>query len=218
MKHVYRFYFIMGSQDVPEEKDPLAVLEAALEAGITCFQLREKGPGAKQGAEKFQFARACQQLCQKYQVPFIVNDNVELALHLKADGVHLGQHDVPVSVWQQKRGNQKVLLGRSTHDIAEIEQAVAEGADYVGLGALYPSETKKDTIHLLDEEKIAAIMHSFPDFPIIGIGGVTVERVEEVFAQGFSGVAIISALAKAESIAATMAEIKAAAKRGEESK
>lgn len=212
-----RFYFIMGSQDVPPGKEPLEVLEEALGAGVTCFQLREKGPGSKQGKEKEQFARQCQELCRRYHVPFIINDDADLALLLKADGVHLGQGDLAVSQWRQSKGEQQLLLGRSTHNEQEVAAAVEDGADYVGLGALYPSRTKKDTLHQLTSAGIARIMERFPDFPIVGIGGITEERIEEVFSQGFSGVAMISTLAQAESITDAMRRIQDAAARGEES-
>lgn len=215
-KRQVRFYFIMGSQDVPVGKDPLAVLAEALEAGVTCFQLREKGPGAKQGLEKVRFARECQALCRKHHIPFIINDDVELALALEADGVHLGQDDVPVAQWREHLGKRNMLLGRSTHNEEEVEQAIKEGADYVGLGALYPSLSKEDTLHQLTPESIAQIIERFPDFPIVGIGGITVDRVEKAFGQGFSGIAMISTLIQADSLTETMEQIQEAALQGEE--
>lgn len=89
-------YFIMGSQNSP---NPLETLEQALKSGITCFQLREKGEACLKGAAYEAFVLACQQLCQRYDVPFIVNDDVALALKIEADGIHLGQDDVAITTF-----------------------------------------------------------------------------------------------------------------------
>lgn len=96
-----QLYFIMGTGNVSQQ-EPLAVLEQALRAGITMFQLREKGPFALTGLAYEQFARQCQKRCQHYHVPFIINDDVDLAVRLGADGVHIGQDDEQIAIARKK--------------------------------------------------------------------------------------------------------------------
>ncbi|MGN7409540.1 thiamine phosphate synthase [Sporosarcina sp. SAFN-010] len=191
-----RVYFIMGSFNAPNG-DPLQVLEQALHGGITCFQLREKGPDALQGIEKLAFAKSCQQLCKAFGVPFIVNDDVELAVLIDADGVHVGQEDLSASVIRSKIGTEK-LLGVSVHSVVEATIALATGADYIGMGPVYQTVSKSDARSVSGTSKISEVAAIFPELPIVGIGGITATNLDVVMKSGASGVSVISAIARAK--------------------
>ncbi|REB08183.1 thiamine phosphate synthase [Sporosarcina sp. BI001-red] len=186
----------MGSFNAPHG-NPLKVLEQALKGGITCFQLREKGPAALQGDEKLTFAKKCQQLCKAFGVPFIVNDDVELAVLIDADGVHVGQDDLSATLVRNKIGDQK-LLGVSVHSVVEATIALAAGADYIGMGPVYPTVSKSDSKPVAGTSKISEVAAIFPELKIVGIGGITPTNLDIVMKSGASGVSVISAIAAAK--------------------
>lgn len=181
----------MGSTNAQE---PLSVLEDALKGGITCFQLREKGARALVGLEKKAFAESCQRLCAQYGVPFIVNDDVDLAVEIDADGVHIGQDDADARFVRKRIGAGKIL-GVSVHSIEETEAAISAGADYVGMGPVYPTVSKDDAKPVAGTAMIEEVAKLYPDLPIVGIGGITAANAEPVFRAGASGISVISAIA-----------------------
>lgn len=184
----------MGTENT---KNPLAVLEEVLQAGISCFQLREKGPSALIGDEKRAFAESCQQLCQQYGVPFIVNDDVELAIEMDADGVHIGQDDENAADVRKRIGAGK-LLGVSVHSVEEAIVAKEAGANYVGMGPVYPTLSKSDAKPVAGTDKLQEVATLFPDLPIVGIGGITPDNAAPVIRAGAAGVAAISVIASAD--------------------
>lgn len=186
----------MGSNNTGAS-NPLEVLEEALRGGVTCFQLREKGPGALVGAEKQQFAEACKALCKQYQVPFIVNDDVDLALVIDADGVHVGQDDETARCVRERIGKEKIL-GVSVHNEQEVLTAIEVGADYVGMGPVYATSSKADAKPVSGTILIREMTALYPDLPIVGIGGITASNFAPVLEAGAAGVSIISAIASAE--------------------
>lgn len=190
-----QLYFIMGSINTGTS-DPLDVLEAALLGGVTCFQLREKGPGALVGDEKRAFAEACQTLCRHHNVPFIVNDDIELAIEIDADGVHVGQDDETAAIVRERIGKDKVL-GVSVHNESEMLAAIEVGADYVGMGPVYATSSKADAKPVSGTAFIQEMSDLYPTMPIVGIGGITATNCEPVLKAGASGVSIISAIAAA---------------------
>lgn len=181
----------MGSTNA---KKPLSVLEDALKSGITCFQLREKGAGALAGVKKKAFAQCCQRLCAQYGVQFIVNDDVDLAVEINADGVHVGQDDAEARFVRKRIGPEKIM-GVSVHSIEETEAAISAGADYVGVGPVYPTMSKDDAKPVAGTAMIEKIAKLYPDLPIVGIGGITVMNAEPVIRAGASGISVISAIA-----------------------
>ena len=185
----------MGSNNVGAS-DPLKVLEAALRGGVTCFQLREKGPDALVGDKKQRFAEACKALCQHYQVPFIVNDDVDLAIAVDADGVHVGQDDETANSVRERIGNDKIL-GVSVHNEQEVLTAIAVDADYVGMGPIYATSSKADAKPVSGTALIRDMTALYPDLPIVGIGGITAVNFAPVLTAGAAGVSIISAIASA---------------------
>lgn len=188
-------YFVMGTPNV-KNHEPLAVLEAALRGGVTCFQLREKGNGALTGDALLGFARKCQALCRLYRVPFIVNDDVDLALALNADGVHVGQDDEQADSVRKRIGPDK-WLGVSTHNATEVQLAQWIGADYIGLGPIYPTATKLDASDVVGTNLVEKIHTAFPDMPMVAIGGITLDTTESIIQAGADGVAVVSAIASA---------------------
>lgn len=183
-------------------KDPLETLEEALEAGITCFQLREKGEGALTGIVYEEFARTCQKMCQAYQVPFIVNDDVELALKLDADGIHIGQEDLALATLRKQAKGK--IVGVSVHSSKEMEQALLNGADYIGIGPIYKTQSKKDAKPPAGLHFLKAMRKQIGNFPIVGIGGITEENANDVRFSGADGVAVISDICHSKDIGQTV--------------
>lgn len=197
-KSKLQLYFIMGTADVGE-KEPLKVLEDALKGGITAFQLREKGEKALVGAELKEFAEKCKALCGKHNVPFIINDDVNLAIEVGADGVHIGQQDGVIAEVREKIGSDKIL-GVSTHAVNDALAASDAGANYIGAGPLYESKTKKDAKPVVGPELVKEIKAQLPGLPIVGIGGISERKASAVIGAGASGVAVVSAIAGADNV------------------
>lgn len=207
-KQTVNLYFIMGTVNLAG-RDPLYVLEEALKGGVTSFQLREKGPGALMGEELKAFAQACQQLCEQYSVPFIVNDDISLAIEIGADGIHIGQEDGYISAVRKKVGPD-MLIGVSTHNVAEAIAAADAGADYIGLGPVYETQTKMDTQPVIGIETIREVASLLPGLPIVAIGGISEHRASAIIKAGASGVAVISAISGEEDPGEAASRIKGA--------
>lgn len=195
MSKLLQVYFIMGSNNC--QKDPLQVMKEALDGGVTLFQFREKGEGALKGKERLQFAKKLQMLCKEYGVPFIVNDDVELAVELDADGVHVGQDDEGITVVREKMGDK--IVGVSAHTIEEARFALENGADYLGVGPIFPTNTKKDTKVVQGTNGLRHFRDEGIKVPIVGIGGITIENAASVIEAGADGVSVISAISLADS-------------------
>lgn len=198
-------YFVMGSNNCT--KSPIEVVTEALDGGITFFQFREKGQDAKVGEQKYELAKQLMEICRANQVPFIVNDDVELALALDVDGIHLGQDDGDLGAIRKKIGQGKIL-GISTHNVEEALEAVRIGADYIGVGPMFFTSTKEDIEEVKGPSIITAIRQAGVTVPIVGIGGISVENAQEVVEAGADGVAVISAISKALSPKEAVIELK----------
>lgn len=205
-KNSLQLYFVAGTTNVGE-KDFLAVLESALKGGITTFQLREKGEGALEGEALRELAEKCQKLCRDYKVPFIVNDNVELALEIDADGVHIGQEDGVIAEVRQKIGPNKIL-GVSTHSKVEALTASDAGANYIGIGPLFETKSKENAGEAVGPELVQEIVRELPGLPIVGIGGISERKAGTVIRNGASGVAVISAIAASDDVEEATRSIK----------
>ena len=170
----------------------LAVIEAALQGGLTLVQYRDKT--ADDGVRLPQ-TQQISHLCHQYGALFIVNDRVDLALAADADGVHLGQQDIPIAVARQLLGPQR-LIGRSTTNPEEMQRAIQEGADYIGVGPVYETPTKEGkTAAGLDYVRYAA-QHS--PIPWFAIGGIDMNNVNDVISAGAERVAVVRSLMQAE--------------------
>ncbi|XRJ17737.1 thiamine phosphate synthase [Bacillus velezensis] len=193
MKDMLSVYFIMGSNNT--SADPVSVVKKAIEGGATLFQFREKGSGSLTGDERVLFAKRVQDVCRQAGIPFIINDDVELALRLEADGVHIGQDDADAEETRAAIGD--MILGVSAHNVSEVKRAEEAGADYVGM-AVYPTETKKDAEAVQGVTLIEEVRRQGITIPIVGIGGITADNAAPVIEAGADGVSMISAISQAE--------------------
>lgn len=187
-------YFIMGSTNCV--KDPVEVLQEALYGGITLFQYREKGQGALVGTAKYDLAKKLQAVCREHKVPFIVNDDVDLAIALDADGVHVGQEDETAKEVRQRIGNK--ILGVSAYTIEEAKNAIVHGADYLGVGPIFSTMTKEDAKEAQGPVIIKTMRQNGIHIPIVGIGGINAENASIVIDSGADGVSVISAISLAQ--------------------
>jgi thiamine-phosphate pyrophosphorylase len=195
IRKLLKVYFIMGSNNCV--KDPLEVVAEALQGGATLFQLREKGKGAFTGEQKKDFAKKVQNICKEYGVPFIVNDDVDLAIELDADGVHIGQEDESAISVRKRIGNK--ILGVSTHNLEEVQAAIHAGADYVGVGPIFATTTKEDAKEVQGTALLRLLREKGIDIPVVGIGGINAKNAAQVVAAGADGVSVISAISMADS-------------------
>ncbi|MGW7977354.1 thiamine phosphate synthase [Staphylococcus xylosus] len=197
-----KVYFICGTQDIPESKSIKEVVKEALESGITMFQYREKGNGSLTGNDKVEMAQQLLELCHFYNVPFIVNDDVTLAENINADGIHVGQNDMKVTEFAQKFKNK--IIGLSISDVNEYQQSDLTYVDYIGVGPMYATNSKKDANLPVGPEMIPKLRSYIEGFPIVAIGGVTVNNTKEIIQAGADGVSIISAISKSDNISKTV--------------
>ena len=180
-------------------------VEAALKGGVTCVQLREK---ALDEAAFLQEARDICALCRRYGVPFIVNDNVDVAVACGADGVHVGQEDMEAGEVRRRVG-EDMILGVSVHTVEEARQAIRNGADYLGLGAVFPTGTKTDA-DVMPGDMIRAICGAV-DVPTVAIGGLNRSNILQLSGSGVDGAALVSAIFGAEDIEGACRELRALA-------
>ena len=178
-------------------------VEAALKGGVTCVQLREKKPEA---TVFLQEAEEICALCRQYNVPFIVNDHVDIALACGADGIHVGQSDMAAGDVRCRAGKD-IILGVTVHTVEEARQAVLNGADYLGLGAVFPTGTKTDA-EQMPGDMLRAICDSV-ELPIVAIGGINRDNLFKLSGSGVDGVALVSAIFSAEDIEETCRELRA---------
>lgn len=161
----------------------------AIAGGADTIQFRQKGGSTR---EMINIARRMKSLCEKAGVSFIVNDRLDIALAAEADGVHLGQDDFPLPLARKLLGPDKIL-GGSASDMEEARICLAEGADYVGFGPVFPTASKDDAGPVSGIETLRKIVENIP-LPIIAIGGVSVENTPTVMRAGAAGIAVISAV------------------------
>ena len=159
----------------------------ALEGGVSFLQLREKNLSEQAFLEE---AKEIQKLCREYKVPFIINDNVDLALEIDADGVHVGQDDMEAGEVRKRLGEDKII-GVSAHSVEEALRAEKCGATYLGSGAVFGSGTKKD-VGTLDHEVLKEICAAV-QIPVVAIGGISRDNILQLKGTGIDGVAVISA-------------------------
>ena len=163
-------------------------VEASLQNGATCIQLREKELDDDSFLKE---AIELATLCRRYGVPFIVNDNVEIAIACHADGVHVGQQDMKASDVRKKVG-ENMIIGVSAHTVEEAVEAVKQGADYLGLGAVFSTSTKTDA-DTMSYETLKAICDAV-EIPTVAIGGISASNIMKLKGSGVDGVAVVSAI------------------------
>ena len=171
-----------------------AQVEKALKGGVTFVQLREKALDEQAFLEE---AKEIQKLCAQYHVPFVINDNVEIAAQIGADGVHVGQSDMEAGDVREKLGLDRII-GVSAQTVEQAVRAQERGADYLGVGAVFPTGSKADAVEV-SHETVRAITEAV-DIPVIAIGGITKDNVSELSGTGICGIAVISAIFAQEDI------------------
>jgi thiamine-phosphate pyrophosphorylase len=169
-------------------------VQKAIDGGITFLQMREKSMTTD---EFMQEAMAIKSLTNKNNIPFVINDNIDVALEINADGVHIGQDDIPVPIARKILGNDKIL-GVSAHTLEQALKAEKEGADYIGVGAIFTTSTKDDASNV-SIATLKAICSSV-NIPVVAIGGITADNALKLQGTGISGICVISAIFGASDI------------------
>lgn len=168
------------------EKEFISIIEKAIDGGVTLVQLREK---TAETGEFYQKALRVKQITDAHHIPLIINDRLDIMQAVDAAGVHLGQSDMPLTVARQLIGNEKIIgLSASTEE--EAREAEAEGADYLGVGAIFPTDTKKDA----DAVTIEELMHikKTVHIPVVAIGGIHRDTLPKLTGTGIDGIAVVS--------------------------
>ncbi len=183
--------YVVLDRGAASGRDLAAVLDATLAGGCRMVQLREK---AWESGRLLPLAARLREICARAGATFIVNDRVDLALAVGADGVHLGQDDLPAAAARPLL-RPGMILGVSTHSIEQARRARADGADYVAVGSMFPTATKAG-FELVGPELLARVRPEVR-VPLVGIGGITADNVDQVIRAGADGVAVISAVCAA---------------------
>ncbi|GEO74423.1 thiamine monophosphate synthase [Levilactobacillus namurensis DSM 19117] len=190
-----RAYFVAGSQDVPG-KDLRVVLAEMLQAGITAYQFRDKGASTLTPAERLALGRDLRDQCRAASVPFIVDDDVDMALALDADGVHVGQSDERIQQVLAATKDRQMFVGLSCSTSAEVAAAnQLAGLAYIGSGPIYPTVSKDDADPVIGTAGLQALVAQ-ANVPIVAIGGVTQESLPAIAQTGAAGVAVITLLTR----------------------
>lgn len=171
-------------------------VESALKGGVTCVQLREKDLCTD---DLLKEAEEISALCRQYGVPLFINDNVEVAVKCRADGIHVGQSDMSADKVRKLVGDD-MMIGVSVHSVKEAIDAVRRGADCLGVGAVFSTSTKTD-VDVLSKETLRSICEAV-DIPVVAIGGIGTKNIKELSGTGVDGVAVVSAVFSADDIEA----------------
>ena len=188
-----KFYLVTDS-DILRGRDFYNSIEEALKGGVTMLQLREKNASGKEFLEK---AIKLRELTKKYNVKFIINDRVDIAMLCDADGVHVGQSDIPANKVRELMGEDKIV-GVSARTVEEAIRAKENGADYLGVGAMFTTTTKLDA-KSVSIEKLKEIKKAV-DLPIVAIGGLSLNNIDKLKECNVDGYAVVSAILGAENI------------------
>lgn len=178
-----------------------STIESAVQSGATMVQLREKTAGSR---DFYELALQVMQITQRYKLPLIINDRLDIALAVGADGVHVGQEDLPVAVVRRLLGPDKIV-GATAATVADALRAEAEGADYIGSGAVFPTATKpgKPVLPLTVLTQIKQAVK----LPVVAIGGITANNLVELKSTGVDGIAVVSAIMNSDDPVAATKEI-----------
>ncbi len=184
-------YFITDSSYVTADEF-LYKVEEALKGGVTLLQLREKERTTR---EYIYLAEKVHDITQKYKVPLIIDDRVDIAMAMNAEGVHLGQSDMPVNLARKILGPD-MIIGATAKTVEQAREAYSMGADYLGVGAIYPTTTKVKTV-LTSVEMLEKICNSVP-IPVNAIGGLNISNIDVLEGTKIAGICVVTAIMKAE--------------------
>lgn len=183
----YRLYLVTD-RDCLGIRDLGQSIEEAIRGGVTLIQLREKHASSR---EFFEIALRVKEITTRYQIPLIINDRLDIALAIDADGLHIGQDDLPLPLARKLFGDGKII-GVSAHSLEEALLAEQHGADYLGVGAVYPTATKADA-NAVTLDQLTEIKNSV-NIPVVAIGGIHEKNAREVMTTGIDGIAVVSAI------------------------
>lgn len=209
IKEMLNVYFIAGTQDC-KDRTLKEILEEALKAGISCYQFREKGADSleKNPEALLKMAWDCRRLCRDYGVTFIVNDDLDLAEKVEADGIHVGQGDQPIEEVVKRMGDQ-FIIGLSTNNLEQFLKAEkTAGIDYVGIGPAFTPRSKQDHESVIGLRGIQEAMQKRTRLPAVAIGGISESNAEEVRQSGVDGVAVVSAITQSEDLTTTVQKLR----------
>ena len=187
----YSVYLVTDHRNTNDEEF-LNIIEEAIKGGTTIVQLREKTASTK---EFYQLALKVKEITSKYDVSLLINDRIDIALAVDSDGVHIGQDDMPADIARKIIGKDKIL-GVSASTVAEAKKAEADGADYIGSGAVFPTATKDDA-DSVSKLQLKEIVYSI-DIPVVAIGGITLENAASLKDTGIAGFSVVSAIMSAK--------------------
>jgi thiamine-phosphate pyrophosphorylase len=190
----FHLYVITGEQFHPN-RDYLDVIEEAIQGGADIVQLREKNKTKK---ELLHMAKELRKLTAKYDVPFIVNDHIDIALAVEADGIHLGQDDLPLKEARKIMGPEKII-GISTHALEEAIEAEKNGADYIGVGPVFETKSKVDVVDPVGLQYVQEVV-THTSVPFVAIGGIKLHNLDDVLEAGAKRICVISAIVGAENV------------------
>jgi thiamine-phosphate pyrophosphorylase len=184
--------YLVTDRGLAMGRSTLDIVRAAVSGGVTCVQLREKECSAREFIEE---ALAVRDFLKERGVPLIINDRVDVALAVGADGVHLGQTDMPLKTAQKILGD-SMIIGISAESLEDAVEAEKGGADYLGVSPIHATPTKTDTAPPLGLEGLRAIRRAV-NLPLVGIGGLNLDNAADVIRSGGDGVAVVSAIVSA---------------------
>jgi len=186
--------YLVTDRGLSRGRTTIDIVRAAISGGVTCVQLREKQCATRRFIEEARMIRSLLDRLETH-IPLIINDRIDVALAIGADGVHLGQTDMHISDARRLAGS-SLVIGISAESVADAIRAEAEGADYIGVSPVFATPTKNDTAPPLGLEGIRAIRAAV-SLPLVGIGGIKVENAAEIICAGADGVAVVSAIVSA---------------------
>ena len=198
-------YFITDSTGLSEETF-LRRTEAALQGGVTLLQIREKD---KTTREYLHLAQKVHVLAQRYGVPLIIDDRLDVAMAINAEGVHLGQSDMPIHMARSLFGGDKII-GATAKTVPQAREAYEQGADYLGVGAIYPTTTKVKTV-LTSTDTLRDICHAVP-IPVNALGGLNRDNIDVLQGIPIAGICVVSAIMKAADPKQAAIDLRARAK------
>ena len=191
MKNIDLSLYLVTDKSDDVEKF-LNTIEEAIKGGVTVVQIREKTADT---LDFYNLALKVKGITTKYNVPLIINDRVDIALAIDADGVHVGQSDMPCDVTRRLIGEDKIL-GVSASTVDEAQKAEKDGADYIGTGAVFPTATKDDAPSVTKEE-LKEVVDSI-EIPVVAIGGINLENAHKLVDTGIAGLSVVSAIMSAD--------------------
>ncbi|WP_099313373.1 thiamine phosphate synthase [Clostridium paraputrificum] len=194
MKNVDYTLYLVTDRDVLRERDLIKCIEESILGGVTLVQLREKNVTSR---EFYEIAIKVKEVTSRYNIPLIINDRLDIALAIDADGLHIGQKDLPASVARKILGKDKIL-GVSAATLQESLKAEKDGADYLGVGAVFSTSTKKDTRDV-SYETLSSITSSV-NIPVVAIGGINEKNVTKLKESNIDGIAVISCILGKEDV------------------